>query len=118
MFERATVPENALLRCVTHSGAGKVLDATVTDVSQGGIGLQLGHAGDVLVPGMVLQGCRIECHDREPVIVDLEVRQTTTAILPDGRRVVRAGCRFVDLSPSTIALVAEYFRGSDSGSEA
>jgi len=36
------------------------------------------------------------------------VRHTSTAILDDGRRVVRAGCRFVELTPAAAALVEEY----------
>ena len=44
----------------------------------------------------------------EPATVDLEVRHTAVITGADGGRTVRAGCRFVNLSPSAMALVAEF----------
>lgn len=107
MFERAPVPGNAI-RCVAYSGAVPVFEGLVTDVSQGGLGLQIDAMGGALEPGMVLAGCRLEKAGREPVTVDLEVRHTAVTTRPDGHRAVRAGCRFVNLSPAALALVAEY----------
>ena len=53
MFERAPVPDRAL-RCVAYSGPVPGFDAIVTDISQGGVGLQIDAAGSALEPGMVL----------------------------------------------------------------
>lgn len=105
---RAAVPEQAPLRLVAYSGAAPIFAAMITDVSRGGIGLQLDFGGDSLHPGMVLGSCRVERDGGEPVTVDLEVRHTSTVTLHDGRRVVRAGCRFVELTPAAAALVEEY----------
>ena len=107
MFERAPVPGSSL-RCVSRSGTVPAFEAIVTDISQGGIGIQIDSAGEAFQPGMVLAGCRIERPAGEPVTVDLEVRHTAAVDRPDGHRAVRAGCRFVNLSPGTMALVAEF----------
>lgn len=108
MHERAPVPEEAPLRCVAYSGAAAIFAASVTDMSQGGIGIETDSAGDALHPGMVLAACRIEGQGREAVTVDLEIRHTAATTSPGGRRVVRAGCRFVNPSPAALALVAGY----------
>lgn len=107
LHERAAVPADAPARCVAYSGATAIFDAVVTDVSKGGLGLQLDSSENALEPGMVLPRCRIERAGRKPVIVDLEVRHTSTATLADGSRATRAGCRFVNLSPEAEGLVAE-----------
>ena len=109
MLERAPVPRSAPLRCVAYAGATPILEATITDISQGGIGMQVESARKALEPGMVLPGCLIERAGREPVVVDLEVRHTSMNTLEDGRRVLCAGCRFQNLSPAGMGLVAECF---------
>ncbi len=110
MHERAPVPESASLRCVAYSGAAPIFDAAVTDVGHGGIGIQFDAAGDALVPGMVIARCRLEKAGHTTAIVDLEVRHTATSVFPDGRRMTRAGCRFANLSPEAMKLVAEFSR--------
>ncbi len=114
VHERAAVPDSAPLRCVAYSGAAALFDAAVCDLSQGGVGLTMDFAGGALEPGMVLAGCRIEGPGREAVVVDLEVRHTAVTTFPDGRRSIRAGCRFVNLTPKAASLVAAY-AGSGAG---
>lgn len=114
MFERAPVPDHGM-RCVAYSGAVPVFEAIVTDVSQGGVGIQVDSGGEALEPGMVLAGCRFVRQGRGPATVDLEVRHTALTRHPDGRRTVRAGCRFVDLSPAAMALVSEFVGSRPAG---
>lgn len=104
---RASVSQHAPLRLVAYSGAAPIFEATITDVSRGGMGLVVDFGGDSLHPGMVLGSCRVERDGGEPVTVDLEVRHTSIATLPDGRRVVRAGCRFIALSAAAAKLVED-----------
>jgi hypothetical protein len=59
-------------------------------------------------------GCRLERPGHEPVVVDLEVRHTSTISLADGRRVVRAGCRFVNTSSAGMGLIAEFLAAAAS----
>lgn len=105
---RRTQDPRPPLRCEAYSGAAAIFEAEVTDVSLGGIGMEIDSDDAMLEAGMVLAGCRLQCPDREPVIVDLEIRYTTTIMLPSGRQVVRAGCRFLNLSSAAMGLVVKY----------
>ena len=107
MHDRAIVPENSALRCVSYSRAAVVFDAIITDVSYGGVGILLDAESTAFEPGMRLPRCRIEGEGRRPAVVDLEVRHLSVVTLADGRRVTRAGCRFENLSPEAMKLVAE-----------
>jgi len=102
---RANVPAHAPLKLVAYSGAATIFEATVTDVSRGGLGLQVGFEGASLHPGMVLAGCRLERDGVAGGVVDLEVRHTAGVTLADGRQAWRAGVRFVALSPEAARLV-------------
>jgi c-di-GMP-binding flagellar brake protein YcgR len=106
LHERHAVPAGTI-RGVAYSGAVAVFEAAVTDVSEGGLGLQAELVGTGIEPGMVLPGCRIERPDREHLVVDLEVRHTATSTRPDGRRLWRAGCRFVNLAPEARKAVGD-----------
>lgn len=112
MLPRAAVPQASPLRCVVHPGAASAFEAEVTDVSQGGVGMQADPRVALVEPGMVLAACRLERAGREPVIVDLEVRHTSRVALAGGRTVARIGCRFVHLSPAAMGLVAEVLAAS------
>ncbi|MCM2327604.1 MAG: flagellar brake protein [Lysobacter sp.] len=108
MLPRSAVSPEAALRCVAYSGTVAVWEADVLDVSQGGVGMQAEAKVSSLDPGMVLAASRLVRDGREPVVVDLEVRHTARITLEDGRQVLRIGCRFVNLSPAAMRLVAEF----------
>lgn len=110
--ERAVVPRQSLLRCVGQAVGGASFEASVTDLSPGGIGL-LHEASSPLDPGTVLTGCRLERPRKDPVVVDLEVRYTEPATLPDGKRGMRVGYRFLN-PPAAIHSLMREFVGGDS----
>lgn len=95
MHERVPVPAESM-RCVAGSGAGNAFEATVTDISAGGVGLQVEARSVAIEPGMVFRGCRIERRAGEGQVVDLEIRHTAVTRAPDGRSLLRMGCRFVN----------------------
>lgn len=108
--ERAAVPRQSNLRCVGHPAGGTRFEASVTDVSPGGIGM-LNDASSPLKPGVVLPGCRLERPGWDPVDVDLEVRYTEPATLPDGSPGIKVGCRFLKPPPAIHALIGEFVVG-------
>lgn len=108
--ERAVVPRQALLRCVGQAVGGARFEASVTDLSPGGIGL-LHEASSPLNPGTVLAGCRLEHPRKDPVTVDLEVRHTEPATLPDGRAGMKVGYRFVKPPAGIDAIMREFVGG-------
>jgi c-di-GMP-binding flagellar brake protein YcgR len=105
---RASVPDHAPLRLVAYSGAAPIFEATITDVSRGGMGLLVDFGGDSLHPAMVLGRCLVEREGQAVVTVSLEVRHTSHTVLPDGRRAVRAGCRFLAFTAETAQFVEEF----------
>lgn len=106
MYERTEDPRPPLL-CEISSRNALAFEAVVTDVSQGGLGMEMDSAA-ALVPGTVLAACRLRYLDWEPVSVDLEVRHTANVMLADGRKLVRGGYRFLHLSPEAMGLIAKY----------
>jgi len=104
-FERARVPPEPPLRCVASAEGVTYFEASIVDISRGGIGILQAGPNIALQAGMMLKSCRIECPDREPVILDLEVRHAGPAALADGRPAQRAGCRFLNLSPASAELI-------------
>lgn len=110
-LERVPVSPELAVRCVAGPGGASAIsfEGTIFDISHGGIGVLQYDPKVTLEPGMVLEGCRIERPGKAPAIVDLEVRYTRPAILADGSQARRAGCKFLNLSPSSIELIMEFF---------
>lgn len=109
-FERASVRPEAPLRCVAVAEGVDYFEASIFDISLGGVGILQAGPNIPLEAGMVLKGCRIECPGRDPILVELEVRHAGPAALADGRPAQRAGCRFLNLPPAStevVELIAE-----------
>lgn len=109
-FERASVPPEAPLRCVAFAEGVDYFEASIFDISLGGIGILQAGPNIPLEAGMVLKGCRIECPGRDPIFVELEVRHAGPAALADGSPAQRAGCRFLNLplgSTEVVELIGE-----------
>lgn len=107
--ERAPVPPQPPLRCVASVDGVIYFEASVCDISLGGVGI-LQYGPDIaLEAGTVFRDCRIESPGRDPLSVDLEVRYTGRVALADGSRAQRAGCRFLNPSPALSYLISEYF---------
>lgn len=101
---RTAVPPRVPLRCEIRLGPVS-FDASVVDVSIGGIGSLVYDAGIRVDPGTQITRVHIRHPQREPVVVDLEVRYVTRVLLPDGRRANRAGCRILGTSKDIEDLI-------------
>lgn len=109
--ERQSVEPPVSLRFLADAGGVISFEGSLVDISSGGIGFVQYAPNITLEPGTLLTGCRIDLPGRPPVTVDLEVRYSSPTTLPDGREVLRSGCRFVDPAPELKALLAAFFRG-------
>lgn len=107
--ERAEVGPQQELRCVVDEAGVMSFDATMANVSKGGIGFLQYDAEISLEPGTVLKGCRIEGPNKNSIIVDMEVRYSQLQTLADGRQVQSSGCRFLNLSPEETVRIEELF---------
>ena len=73
-------------------------DGLIMDVALGGLAFLVYASNITLEPGTVLRGCHIQLPGTE-IVTDLEVRYTQAITLPNGRRAMRSGCRFLKLCP-------------------
>jgi flagellar brake protein len=103
--KRATPARDLPLQCVADAAGLMAFDAHVVDISPAGVAVLLYNPGITLEPGTVLRGCVIEHPSLGQVSVDMEVRYSEPVRLKDGRRAQRAGCRFIDPSPTLKKLV-------------
>lgn len=108
--ERVEVPRHSSLRCLGPAGGTVRFEALVTDVSEGGIGLLQEFTAEPPKPGSCLAGYRLERPGKDPVAVDLEVRYTENAALPDGRPALKVGYRFLGPSQEALDLIGEFLR--------
>ena len=108
--ERREVNPPAPLHCVADAAGVISFDGYMVDISESGIGMVQYAPNITLEPGTVLRGCRIELPDGTQVTVDLEVRYSRPASLPDGRQALRSGCRFVAQTLEARQQLAAHFR--------
>jgi c-di-GMP-binding flagellar brake protein YcgR len=89
-----------------HADAAGIMpfEALILDLGYGGIGFLCYASAITLEPGTVLRGCRIVLPDGRECVTDLEVRYSQAITLPNGRRAMRSGCRFLSSSPELDAL--------------
>jgi len=97
---RAPLP----LRVQADAAGIMPFEAMILDLGFGGIGF-LAYASTItLEPGTVLRGCRILLPRGAHCVADLEVRYSQAITLPNGKRAMRSGCRFLTACPEIAAL--------------
>ena len=106
--DRMEVPPHSLLRCVGNVGGAPSFTGAVIDISEGGIGILQEFSRYPLGPGTMLKGYRLERPGRDPLIVDLEVRYVEPRTAADGKQAPKVGCRFAELTPQVLELIAEF----------
>jgi c-di-GMP-binding flagellar brake protein YcgR len=89
---RAKMPREVDVRCELRMGTIS-FGAKLVDMSSEGKAFLLGDPAIPLCAGTRLQGARIREGQHEPLVVDLEIDQVIQAVLPDGKRATRIGCR-------------------------
>ena len=107
--ERVAPPVQQALRCIVDEAGVMPFDATMANVSKGGMGFLQYDPSISLEPGTILKGCRIDSASGASLIVDMEVRYSQLVGLADGTQVKSSGCRFVNLSPDDSARIEQMF---------
>lgn len=100
---RTPVPPQVPLRCEISLGAIS-FDATVVDISAGGIGSVVYDLALRIDAGTRMRAT-IRHPQRQPIVADLEVRNVTRVLLPEGRPAQRAGCRILAADGDLEALI-------------
>jgi c-di-GMP-binding flagellar brake protein YcgR len=89
-----------------HADAAGIMpfEALILDFGSGGVGFLAYASSITLEPGTVLRGCRIVLPGGAVCTADLEVRYSQAITLPNGKRAMRSGCRFLRPCPPLEAL--------------
>jgi hypothetical protein len=91
---RPQLPREADVRCDLRMGL-QSFGAKLVDVGLDGKAFILGDPAIPVCDGTRLKGARLRPNERESLVVDLEVDKVIQAMLPDGRRATRIGCRIM-----------------------
>lgn len=83
-------------------------EATIFDISGGGVGLAAPPEGLPFAPGMSFSDCRIELPEVGTVVCTVKVCSLFEVTLRNGAVVRRAGCGFVDLPGPMMTLIQRY----------
>jgi flagellar brake protein len=79
-------------------------EALILDLGFDGVGFLAYASSITLEPGTVLRGCRILLPRGIQCVADLAVRYSQAITLPNGKRAMRSGCRFLTPCPQIAAL--------------
>lgn len=96
-----------------HADAAGIMpfEAFILDFGIGGVGFLCYASSITLEPGTVLRGCRVVLPGGAECVADLEVRYSQAITLPNGRRAMRSGCRFLSTA-APLAALAKRMSGS------
>ena len=105
---RAAVEVPIRLECAASAGGVAPFEASIADVSEGGLGFLDYASAITLEPGTLLFECRIQVPGGALVTVDLEVRYSRLVTFPDGKRATRSGCRLINPSAEALEFIHHY----------
>jgi c-di-GMP-binding flagellar brake protein YcgR len=80
----------------------------IAEISASGFSFSAPTGRPRLMPGMTLQGCRLELRGNEWFDVDIEIRQVSTFKDGLGREMCRAGCRLLKIAGAAEMAIQRY----------
>jgi len=112
---RLQVPFSHNLKCILpaqehehgQKGRKKSIEASVINISVGGLSLEIPFGKTVPAVGDQINGCYLKLSDKL-VSVDLEVRNQGRHLLANGKEILRLGCSFVSLPTQTANQIQRY----------
>ncbi len=108
-YYRLTAPVEDPLSCVIpHAEKSAFHEATIMDISGGGVGLTCAEQDTLLVPGKRYQNCQISLPDIGELYSTIEVKNLIVLSTSDGRTLRRAGCEFKDLDGTATIMLQRY----------
>lgn len=107
-YYRLVAPIRVPLVCIIPDFAGARFEATVADISVGGVCLSGFPPEAVLEIGQVLADCRIALPEHGMVVAALELRNLQQSTLRSGVPVMRAGCGFIGIPAPHQAMIQRY----------
>jgi c-di-GMP-binding flagellar brake protein YcgR len=110
LHERVQARPPLPLRVEADAGGITPFEARIVDLAPGGVGFLVHAESITLEPGTLLRGCVIQLPGGSACTADFEVRYSEAVTLPNGRRVTRSGCRFVNPSPKVVEFVRRFLK--------
>ena len=110
-FFRIVIPLSRPLKCAIPpqgNEASAPTDATIADISCGGVALVGFRAPANVERGMAFRGCQIQLADAVTVTADLLIKSTFETVLRNGNRQLHAGCQFIDMPERVRATIQRY----------
>ena len=108
-YFRLTTPIENPLRCMIPDAKKETFhEATIMDISGGGVGLASSEEDTLLAPGKTYTDCRISLPDIGELRCSIEVRNMVTIPTLNGKSIRRAGCAFKNLESSAMVLLQRY----------
>jgi len=111
-FLRLSPPVANPLKCSIPlqdaDGATRFIEATVADLSEGGLALVLPPGEPALQTEMLLSDCRIDLPNIGKVTATMRVRSAYDVTLPNGKILKRSGCQFIKLPDAIASLIQRY----------
>ena len=108
-YFRLSTPIENPLRCMIPDAKKETFhEATIMDISGGGVGLASSEEDTLLTLGKVYPDCRISLPDIGELRFSIEVRNMVTIPTLNGKSIRRAGCAFKNLESSAMVLLQRY----------
>ncbi len=108
-YYRLILPQHPPLRCLMPAGEGdgRLIEATVLDISSGGLAVVVPPSGVELKVEGVIDNCQITLPELGSITATLQVRNMFR-VTERGGTELRAGCQFVGLPGTADALIQRY----------
>lgn len=110
-FFRIVTPLAQPLKCVIPTQDKEVdapAEASVADISCGGVALVGFNASARVESGMCFRGCQIQLPDAAAVTADLLIKSTYVVTHKNGSKHLHAGCEFVNMPERIRASIQRY----------
>lgn len=107
-FYRLVTPMRESPKCIIPDLAGAKAEASVVDISVGGVGISGLPQDLAFEKGQLLSQCRIVLPVEGTVVSTLELRSLQQSTLRSGELVLRVGCHFVDMPAQHQAMIQRY----------
>ena len=111
-FYRLTTPMASPLKCSIPiqdaDGSTRFIDATIVDISGGGLAIILPPEEHEFDTDMLLTNCRIDLPNIGKLTVNMRVRSTYDVTLASGKILKRSGCQFIKLPDAMGSMIQRY----------
>lgn len=112
-YFRLTAPSSHSLTCLIPMTIGGErrevsVEASVLDISGGGLSITIPSEGMVVEPDMEFGNCRLMLPETGAIVTSLRVRNLFRVTNRDGSITLRAGCEFTHLSSAMASTIQRY----------